>query len=55
MPLNKINQYKKIINKYNWILTDTIDDYYKKNTTERLELKKYCSTCKKTTPHKEGK
>ena len=27
----------------------------KRNTTERLELKKYCSTCKKTTPHKEGK
>mgnify|MGYP000018503397 CR=1 FL=1 len=27
----------------------------KKNTTERLELNKYCSTCKKTTPHKEGK
>lgn len=36
MPLNKINQYKKIINKYNWILTDSIDDYYKKNTTELI-------------------
>ena len=27
----------------------------KKNTTERLEVKKYCSRCKKTTVHKEKK
>ncbi len=27
----------------------------KKNTTERLELKKYCSNCKQTTVHKEKK
>jgi len=27
----------------------------KKNIKERLELKKYCSRCKKTTPHKETK
>lgn len=27
----------------------------KKNTTERLELNKYCSRCKKTTAHKEKK
>ena len=27
----------------------------KKNTTEKLELNKYCSTCKKTTTHKEKK
>ena len=27
----------------------------KKNTTEKIELNKYCSTCKKTTTHKEKK
>lgn len=27
----------------------------KKNTTERLELKKYCSKCRATTTHKEKK
>ena len=27
----------------------------KKKTTERLELKKYCSTCKAQTVHKETK
>lgn len=27
----------------------------KKNTTERLELNKYCSKCRKTTTHKEKK
>ena len=27
----------------------------KKNTTERLELHKYCSKCRKTTNHKEKK
>ena len=27
----------------------------KKNTTERLELKKFCPKCKKTTLHKETK
>jgi len=27
----------------------------KKNTTERLELSKYCGTCKKHTNHKETK
>ena len=27
----------------------------RKNTTERLELKKFCSTCRKTTVHKEKK
>ena len=27
----------------------------KKTIKERMELKKYCSTCKKTTPHKETK
>ena len=27
----------------------------KKNTTERLELNKYCSRCRKTTNHKEKK
>ena len=27
----------------------------KKNTTERLELHKYCSKCRKTTTHKEKK
>ena len=27
----------------------------KKNTTERLELNKYCPKCKKTTLHKEAK
>ena len=27
----------------------------KKNTTERLELKKYCANCKTTTVHKEKK
>ena len=27
----------------------------KKNTTERLELHKYCSTCRKATNHKEKK
>ena len=27
----------------------------KKNTTGRLELKKYCRFCKKTTVHKETK
>jgi large subunit ribosomal protein L33 len=27
----------------------------KKNTTERLELKKYCNNCQKTTVHKEEK
>ena len=27
----------------------------KKNTTDRLELNKYCATCKKTTLHKEAK
>ena len=27
----------------------------KRNTTERLELNKFCPKCKKTTPHKEGK
>ena len=27
----------------------------KKNTTERLELHKYCSKCRKTTNHKENK
>ena len=27
----------------------------KKNTTERLEVKKFCSRCKKTTVHKEKK
>ncbi len=26
-----------------------------KNTTERLELNKYCPTCRKTTLHKEEK
>ncbi|WP_055078963.1 50S ribosomal protein L33 [Lagierella massiliensis] len=25
----------------------------KKNTTDRIELKKYCKFCKKHTPHKE--
>lgn len=27
----------------------------KKNTTDRLELNKYCSNCKKVTAHKERK
>lgn len=27
----------------------------KKNTTDRLELNKYCPKCKKTTLHKESK
>ena len=27
----------------------------KRNTTDRLELKKHCPTCKKTTTHKEKK
>ena len=27
----------------------------RKNTTERLELNKYCSKCRKTTTHKEKK
>ncbi len=27
----------------------------KKNTTERLELNKYCSKCRKNTTHKEKK
>ena len=27
----------------------------KKNTTERLELNKYCHRCQKTTAHKESK
>lgn len=27
----------------------------KKNTPERLEIKKYCKFCKKTTVHKETK
>ena len=27
----------------------------KKNTTERLELKKFCPTCRKSTNHKEKK
>lgn len=27
----------------------------KKNDNERIELKKYCQFCKKTTPHKETK
>jgi len=27
----------------------------KKNTTDRLELKKYCSNCNKVTAHKEMK
>ncbi len=27
----------------------------KKNTTERIELSKYCKFCKKHTPHKETK
>ncbi|HBG81360.1 TPA: 50S ribosomal protein L33 [candidate division CPR2 bacterium] len=27
----------------------------KKNTTDRLELSKFCSTCRKTTAHKETK
>ncbi|MCI7241134.1 MAG: 50S ribosomal protein L33 [Bacilli bacterium] len=27
----------------------------KKNTTERLELNKFCNTCRKTTKHKEKK
>lgn len=27
----------------------------KKNTTERLDLKKYCPRCKKATEHKEKK
>ena len=27
----------------------------KKNTPERLELNKYCSTCRKTNKHKEKK
>jgi large subunit ribosomal protein L33 len=27
----------------------------KKNTTERLEIKKYCPKCLKSTPHKEKK
>jgi len=27
----------------------------KKNTKERLELKKFCSRCRKHTPHKELK
>jgi len=27
----------------------------KKNTTERLELNKYCPRCQKTTVHKEAK
>ncbi len=26
-----------------------------KNTTEKLELNKYCNTCRKTTKHKETK
>lgn len=25
----------------------------KKNTTERLEMKKFCPVCRKSTPHKE--
>lgn len=27
----------------------------KKNTTEKLELSKYCRSCRKHTPHKETK
>jgi len=27
----------------------------KRNTTDRVELMKYCPLCKKHTPHKEGK
>ncbi len=27
----------------------------KKNTPDRIELKKYCKFCKTHTPHKEGK
>ena len=27
----------------------------KKTVEKKLELKKFCNTCRKTTPHKEGK
>jgi len=27
----------------------------KKTTTERLEMKKFCNTCRKTQPHRETK
>ncbi len=27
----------------------------KKNTTDRIEINKYCNTCRKTTAHKEKK
>ncbi len=42
------------------ICTDCKEENYrtsknKKNTTERLEVKKYCSRCQKTTIHKEKK
>ena len=35
---------------YNYTLSKN-----KKNTTERLELNKYCPRCQKTTAHKEKK
>jgi large subunit ribosomal protein L33 len=42
------------------VCTDCKEENYrtsknKKNTTERLEIKKYCSRCKKSTNHKEKK
>lgn len=42
------------------VCTDCKEENYrtsknKKNTTERLEIKKYCSRCQKTVNHKEKK
>lgn len=32
-----------------------VTEKHKRNTPDKLELKKFCSTCGKHTPHKEGK
>lgn len=53
---------KKVGNRQNKTLVCTVcneenyrDERNVKNTTERLELNKYCPRCKKHTPHKEKK
>lgn len=36
MPITKIKQFYSIIEKYDWNLTESIDDCYKENTTELI-------------------
>lgn len=58
--VNFLGRYRKVRTKITLECTECKQRNYdsmknKKNTPDRIELKKYCKFCKKTTVHKETK